>query len=675
MRSPGEQFGPYELVRQIAVGGMAEIYLARSLGDSGFEKYVALKMIHPNFSQDRHFVQMLVEEAKISVYLNHVNIAHVFDLGRIGDTYYIAMEFVDGADLYQIMRRITERGMAMPLHVAAYVAREVCAGLDYAHRCRDQLGRPLKIVHRDMSPQNVLISRAGEVKVVDFGIAKAALRAQQTAVGVIKGKYYYMSPEQAWGKPLDHRTDIFSTGVVLYEIIAGQMLYLEEDVGKLLDMVRRADIPPLHRKRSDVSPELEAIVMKAVARDPADRWQSALEFGQAIEQYLVHNSPGFPVSKLQEIVGLVLDGEEETTRVERPGHIEPKSLMSRKDFVSLVDHSVLFSSEAEYSVTDQPSPFLMNAEDDFAEATVISGPPAFDDLASRFVPSDPSLPVTAGGNPGGDEHRLFGEGDDEESTASFTPQAPVRSREGQTLRVQDDSWDEDEAPTRVRERLPSVPSVPPPGSDPQKDWLDALPTPPPPPPAQVPGVPGAPAGPDLAPGPTSGRLVGPVGLPAAGLGPGPVVVGGLPAPPQPGWWPPANGEGFDDVLDPEEQAALAPSRKLRIVGGLVIGLFILAGVAAVLYLFVPAVMGKKSGRLELFTEPSGANVEVDGKSMAKQTPVLIDGLDPNEGHLVLVKKDGYRPERFTIWVDPGEKKVKKVILSPMFKTSGEGRSP
>src|SRR5689334_7414350 len=160
------------------------------------------------------------------------------------------------------MRKCNDLKKALPLDVCAFVVSEMCNGLDYAHRKRDpQTQQPLSIVHRDVSPQNVLISYAGEVKLVDFGIAKATMRARQTQVGVIKGKYYYMSPEQAWGDPLDHRSDIFSCGIVLYEMMTGQMLYLEEDLHKLLEMVRRADIAPPTRLRRDIPPQLERIVM------------------------------------------------------------------------------------------------------------------------------------------------------------------------------------------------------------------------------------------------------------------------------------------------------------------------------------------------------------------------------------------------------------------------------
>ncbi|MCW5806777.1 MAG: serine/threonine protein kinase, partial [Deltaproteobacteria bacterium] len=301
------QFGPYRLVRQIAVGGMAEIHLAKTKGIAGFEKYVALKMIHPNFAEDDQFIQMLVDEAKIAVQLTHGNIAQTFDLGRVGDTYYITMEYVDGADLYKILRRASEMDVEMPLDVCAFIGKEITSALDHAHRKRDNYGKPLGIVHRDVSPQNVLISYSGEVKLVDFGIAKATMKARQTAVGVIKGKYYYMSPEQAWGDPIDFRSDIFSAGIVIYEMITGQMLYLEEDLHKLLDMARKAEIAPPSRLRKGVPPQLERIVMHALSKVPGERYQSAGDFAADLERFLHTYSPVFTAGKiaglLKRIVG------------------------------------------------------------------------------------------------------------------------------------------------------------------------------------------------------------------------------------------------------------------------------------------------------------------------------------------------------------------------------------
>jgi serine/threonine protein kinase len=300
------QFGPYKLIRQIAVGGMAEIHLAKTAGIAGFEKYVALKMIHPNFAEDDQFIQMLVDEAKIAVQLTHGNIAQTFDLGRVGETYYITMEYVDGADLYKILRRASEQDLEMPLDVCAFVGKEISSALDHAHRKRDHTGKSLGIVHRDVSPQNVLLSYSGEVKLVDFGIAKATMKARQTAVGVIKGKYYYMSPEQAWGDPIDYRSDIFSAGIVLYEMITGQMLYLEEDLHKLLEMARSADIAPPSKLRRGVPPQLERIVMHALAKVPGERYQSASDFATDLERFLHAYSPVFTASKLSTLLRQVI---------------------------------------------------------------------------------------------------------------------------------------------------------------------------------------------------------------------------------------------------------------------------------------------------------------------------------------------------------------------------------
>ncbi len=208
-------FGPYLLQKLIAVGGMAEIYLARTKGLAGFERQLALKVVHPDYADDKAFVQMLINEAKIAVGLNHPNVVQTFDLGRIGNRYFISMEYVDGMDLFQLLKRLTERGSSMPVELAAYVVHGALGGLDYAHNKCDEQGNPLRIIHRDMSPQNILCSRQGEVKITDFGIAKAANLTGKTRAGVIKGKLVYMSPEQAWGEPVDHRTDIFSVGIVL----------------------------------------------------------------------------------------------------------------------------------------------------------------------------------------------------------------------------------------------------------------------------------------------------------------------------------------------------------------------------------------------------------------------------------------------------------------------------
>ncbi|MGZ3406816.1 MAG: serine/threonine protein kinase, partial [Polyangia bacterium] len=354
--------GSYQLLSQLAVGGMAEIYVARTHGVGGFEKLVALKVIHPNFSADPDFVQMLVDEAKLSVQLQHANIVQTFDLGRVDEQYYIAMELIDGIDLYKLLRRASEHEIDFPFEVAAFIAAEVAQGLDYAHRKRDARGRPLKIVHRDVSPQNVLVSFDGEVKIVDFGIAKAALRGQQTAAGVIKGKYYYMSPEQAWGDPIDARTDIFSAGILLYEMIVGQMLYMEEDLEKLLDVVRKASILPPSSQRMGVPRELETVLMRCLKKRADDRWATAGELTAALQQFLHGFAPDFSRARLATFVREVM-GDDPTAARRDPRSStglagqepNPAGMVSAIEVRD--ENSLIFSlSDLKPDVDDAPAP-------------------------------------------------------------------------------------------------------------------------------------------------------------------------------------------------------------------------------------------------------------------------------------------------------------------------------
>lgn len=250
-------FGPYTLVRRIAVGGMAEVYVAVARGVGGFEKLVALKLIHPEHSEDDSFVRMLIDEAKLTVMLTHANIAQTFDLGCVDRRYFMVLEYVDGADLARLLDSMIAHRRPMPVEAALFITNRIAQALDYAHRKTDPMGRSLRVIHRDVSPQNILVSREGDVKLTDFGIAKAALRTSETEVGVIKGKYCYMSPEQAWADPIDHRSDIFSAGAVLYELITGRMLFSPDDnLPQLLERVRRADYVPASTYRPDLPSEV-----------------------------------------------------------------------------------------------------------------------------------------------------------------------------------------------------------------------------------------------------------------------------------------------------------------------------------------------------------------------------------------------------------------------------------
>ena len=343
----GTKFGPYELIKRVGVGGMAEVYMAKTSGIGGFEKVLALKVIHPNYAADEDFVDMLVDEAKLCVQLTHRNIAQVFDLGFVDGRYFIAMEFIDGKDLYQLMIKCAASSMPVPFDLVAYVGTEMANGLHYAHARSDNYGRPLNLIHRDVSPQNVLISHEGDVKLVDFGIAKANQRRQQTDAGVIKGKFCYMSPEQAWGEELDARSDVFACGICLYEMVSGQMLFMDGSALELLDKVRRADIPPLSSLRKDIPPELERIIHRALARDRDDRYMSAAEMQADLANFLHQNWPRFSSRQLGGFIRTVFgdqrfvlpEPEEQPRRKKLESTVE---IMRAAEFDRSGAHSVIF---------------------------------------------------------------------------------------------------------------------------------------------------------------------------------------------------------------------------------------------------------------------------------------------------------------------------------------------
>jgi serine/threonine protein kinase len=281
-----KRFGKYDLIEPIAVGGMAEVFKARVHGDVGFERTLAIKRILPHLMADADFVSMFVDEAKIAVQLTHSNIAQIHDLGWHDGAYFIALEYVHGRDLRAITMAEHARGGAVPLPIACAVAMKVAEALDYAHRAEGRDGRPLRVIHRDVSPQNLLVSYDGEVKVIDFGLAKAAGRTHHTAAGILKGKLAYLSPEQASSEPVDYRSDIYALGIVLWELLTGQRLFLRDNDVDTVTAVKLAEVPSPRSLASDVPFELDAIAMRALDRSPAQRYQRAQELHDALEAYL-----------------------------------------------------------------------------------------------------------------------------------------------------------------------------------------------------------------------------------------------------------------------------------------------------------------------------------------------------------------------------------------------------
>jgi TonB family protein len=287
-----DRFGQYELLERIASGGMAELFRARRSGVEGFQKIVAIKKILPHIADNDEFITMFADEAKVAAQLNHPNIVHIYDLGKIeAGGYFIAMEYVEGTDLRTVLRSGRDHDIPLPVPLAVYVASKVASALDYAHRRRDPRGEELRIVHRDVSPQNILISHEGEIKLCDFGIAKADRKVSQTESGALKGKLQYMSPEQAWGKLIDHRSDLFSLGCVLHEMLTGQRLFRGDSDLTVLELVRKAEVLPPSRVNPDVPAALDAIVLKALAREPDDRYGTGSEMLRDLESILYSYTP------------------------------------------------------------------------------------------------------------------------------------------------------------------------------------------------------------------------------------------------------------------------------------------------------------------------------------------------------------------------------------------------
>lgn len=275
--SSATTLGRYHLEKRIARGGMGELWLARAKGAAGWEKHVVVKTILPHLSDQEEFVERFLDEANIATTLSHGNIVPVFELGQDGDTWFIVMEYVDGWDLRTILRRARANDQTISEELALYVVTQVCQGLDYAHNRKDEQGRDLHIVHRDISPANILISRDGDVRIVDFGIATAKRRINQTLTGELRGKFAYMSPEQALGQSVDRRSDIFSLGVVLYEMLAGTRPFDGDSDMEVLGKVQRAQYLPLQAHRPDLSAEVCALIERALSNAPQDRFADAHE--------------------------------------------------------------------------------------------------------------------------------------------------------------------------------------------------------------------------------------------------------------------------------------------------------------------------------------------------------------------------------------------------------------
>ena len=338
-----ESFGRYRLLRRIGKGGMAEAFLAVQEGPKGFRRKCVVKRIRPDKAGSTYFAQMFVDEARITAALHHPSIVQVYEFGEVGNLYFLAMEYLDGRNLGALLDGLHEKGLLMPINMAAHIARQVARALHYAHHLTGDDGVELGVIHRDVSPTNVMLLRTGEVKLLDFGVAKAdqTLKQGATVVGKVKGKLSYMAPEQHSGKAVDLRADIFSLGVMLWEMLTGQLLFSGERGGERSRKAMRGEVPAPSTLRSKVTPALDAIVLRCLKVKPEDRFPSAGALADALGDF-VRPSLFDPT----ELAALVTDYPGDDPE-------EPSSESARPNAAPLVDsHAILTREEARGEHTD-----------------------------------------------------------------------------------------------------------------------------------------------------------------------------------------------------------------------------------------------------------------------------------------------------------------------------------
>ncbi len=340
---PLQVLGKYELLQKIGAGGMAEVYKARLTGIEGFEKVVVVKKILPGYARNVSFIKMLVDEAKLTSVLQHPNIVQIFELDHIDNQYYIAMEWVDGKDLLKVLARLAESKAEPNETVSCFIAAEVCKGLDYAHRARDIYGNPLNIIHRDVSPSNIIVSWGGTVKIMDFGVAKARTQDTKGSKHVLRGKLGYMSPEQVKGEEIDHRSDIFSLGIVLFESLTLKRLFLGRTDLETLINIRDANIERKFEKYPFIDDGLKVILRKALAADREERYSTAMEMHEDLTEYLYETKVRINNTRVEDYLKEVFGDEADQAAIvkERTGEFastdqeaEPSSEMGMRTSTS-----------------------------------------------------------------------------------------------------------------------------------------------------------------------------------------------------------------------------------------------------------------------------------------------------------------------------------------------------
>lgn len=620
-------FGKYFLLERVNVGGMAEVFKAKTFGVEGFERLLAVKRILPNIAEDSEFIEMFVDEAKIAVELHHANIAQIYDLGRVDGSHYIALEYIHGKDLRAIFDRARKLGEAISIPMACYIVMKICEGIDYAHNKRDPQGREMNLVHRDISPQNILVSYEGEVKIIDFGIAKAANKASKTQAGILKGKFGYMSPEQVRGLPLDRRSDIFSVGIVLYEMLTGERLFLGESDFSTLEKVRNVEIMPPTLHNPKIPDELETIVFKALAKSVDERYENAIDLHDDLQRFLYAMNSFFSRKDLAQHMKRVFNEElaRENAQLDAYRRMPPPPGAGQEgqgNYHNGYQHFNQSSGSLAEALAASASPGAGPSR---------RGPPVPVSARTPLPPGNPSrhtpLPDASGMPPLPSPHAAFQSG--------FVGQIPAKPSNGGTQVIAEDDILEEaehahaphasgsffEAARQVQQH-----KTPPPLGG---GVLDDLARQVPPSAPRMNSFPGG-SSPNLAP-----------------------VRPGSPFP----------GQSFHELLPPEAIPPMSTNPNQGRAGGRTLVGVGLAGVLAVgLALLLYFLFAKPAkGTLVVIVSPGDARIYVDSELQQETSPaslLLTAGL-----HHVTVTKDGFESAREDVEIVEGQSKKLSINLS------------
>jgi serine/threonine protein kinase len=638
------RFGDYILLDRINVGGMAEVYRGKKIGVEGFAKMVALKRILPNIAEDEEFIEMFVDEAKLASQMHHANVVQIHDLGKTEGSYFIAMEYISGVDLRTVWDRARKRNRLLPIAMSCYLMQRVCEGLDYAHRKKDDYGHDFGLVHRDVSPQNVLVSFEGEVKVVDFGIAKAKNKVSKTQAGILKGKFGYMSPEQVRGVELDNRSDIFACGVLLWELLVGDRLFLGESDFSTLEKVRNVETVPPTQLNKNLSPQVERIVMKALSKSREDRYRWASEMAEDLQRYLFESNQPFQRADLQRYMKQHFEKEisEEFARLEKYRALNLADLPAAKSAAAPGGPGPANAMGAGLAAANVAG----------ANGQVAHGATAVGNLVPNggLAPRPFTLPTGGPGVPPG------------------APGVPPGARVGLGNMPATAQW----GPGTAQATAPGMPPM---------HGRPGMPTMP-----GMPGMPGHPTGVMLPPGigvPAKPRHGLPTWARVSFLGLGVIVLGLLAVlvAHQAGLFKPAPGSITIDVTPPDVTISINDEVVARkspfTLDNLAPGTYVLAVQRADYKRLVRAVkVGEGEARMEsvalepvegtasifIRTTPKGIAVWLDGKDTGKVSPTTLTGLQGGTHDLVLMR-DGDVVYRASVKLDNGGAEPIEVDIS------------